>query len=271
MYEKRLQAQKRNKAYKRRGRAHRNGSDDHRAGDINNGDVGGYSDDENESVDSLKKWRKHQSEFDSLFIPSQRHSEVYARNGHVFYFTATRSMHRSEFNLSQFISAITSRRSPHRVHRSKLLKVEVLSTAPPQPEHEEMVPIRLRLTVSSPSVFGAFLKERFAANSNSSDLPSFWVDAVAWTVETPPPFQSDAKCTALMLCIKPLSAAQHLAVWSSQSGGHRQSHHSLWYLVESEVLRSRKWFNTQHQRSAFGVALEWRRSLHGPCHGVHPE
>ena len=216
MYEKRLQAQKRNKAYKRRGRSSR--SED-QIGDDHDGDpnVGGNSDDENESVDSLKKWKKHKSEFDALFIPSDAHNEVYSKNGYIFNLTATRPL-RSPFNLNRFISAITSRRSLHRVHRSKLLKVEVLSSS-----HS----MRLRVTVSSPSVFHPFLSGHF-----HSDSIRTMIDDTEWMMQIPSDSLTvDAMCCALMLCINPLSAAQDLAVWSSRS---EWTHHPMAYLVENK-------------------------------------
>ena len=216
IYEKRSIAQKRNKQYKhqhqRQTQQHHDYYQNFRSNQNHQTAIDTYSGDENESVDSTKKWRKLQSEISSIFIPQFNKNESYDEHGHVMFLTATSNT--NNFDLSRFVHTITNRNGINVMQRAKLLKVEIISSQA----------LKLKITVSSPSIFRQFIH-----SENKHNIIT--INNISFKHEVPKMYQVKSQCKSLKLCIKPCSANQDYAIWSSLSDYY---HHQISYYVQDK-------------------------------------
>ncbi len=151
----------------------------------------GYCD-ENESVDSLKRWNRWQSEMASIYIPSEGKREKYEKEGHILMLRPLHRLNPKHFDLPDFVRSITNRESSNIIQRAKLLMVEVL--------HESDCFFGIKVTVSSPLILEELVHRQ--------SLHSIQMDGVPFLCEIPREYHVESQCLSLRLCIRPCSADQ---------------------------------------------------------------
>ena len=224
IYEKRLAAQRRNKMYKRMDFAMNNYDANNQYNDDNNNNNNNnqyhiadkhnlepYSGDENESVDSVKKWKKLKSAISSIYIPNCNKNKLYDQFGHIMYLICIKGKlnkyNQSQFNLQSFIQSITNR-SQNVMQRAKLLKVEVINENNNNnhrysTKHKQITgttTLRLRITISSPHTFQRLMFEQQAN--------ALIINNMEFKYEIPEIYHIQSQMISLNLCIKPFAANQ---------------------------------------------------------------
>ena len=235
IYERRLAAQRRNKAYKhnkdydhykRSNQYHNNqyGNNNNDYNDYNNHhiadkhDLEQYSGDENESVDSVKKWNKLRSQISSIYIPYNK-DLLYDKYGHIMHLICNNNPDIANFNLEHFIKTITNRESQNVMQRTKLLKIEVIEReqkdvdlreyqrypSQPTPHGADINnkitkwTLKLKITVSSPHIFQRLL---------SQNRTSLKINNMSFKYEVPEMYHIQSQISSLNLCIRPFSSSE---------------------------------------------------------------
>eukprot|EP01083_Nonionella_stella_P109715 320220_1 len=168
------------------------------------------SDDENKSAN-------HHRHKKTPYIPKHQKSEIYNQNGHIMYLTSS-STPQARFSLPQFIKTITNR------SQTGLIKAKLLAVNMTPSNNKSIV---LKLTVSSPHTF----QKLYQTHTDIQQIIK--VNNIQFTPHIPDMYHTQSHCNSLKLCIKPFSANQDCAIWSSSYNGYS---HPISYYVDKQLF-----------------------------------